>query len=238
MELVTYINCLLVEKNARPAFLPNSNNEINTILNNFPTLQVVILNNGWGLIVKNIRRKSYYKKDIGILLGYPCNGETGHIFKHRYSFEFFIKMKNGDKVQFLASMCDTLNKLNKFQKMIEKFKNIILNDSLLNKKVDDVILKITELFPVKYFIEKLSNNELLDENEMDQIYNILWNEHTDFINKSIEFKNSDHINLILQILDYLNQHKFNINENEKNKIFKNYLKKFKFTKKKSWFNFW
>lgn len=121
LGLEEYFNCILVQKDVRPAFMiqppdyreriysdPITSKKLSFIQSQFPDLYQIITN--WGIIIS--KNKIYIDdiksdKDIGEILGYPCSKDFEYIDQNKdsiqtFSYNIIVKMKNSIQLKNIS----------------------------------------------------------------------------------------------------------------------------------------
>lgn len=227
-------NVILVNENVRPAMLvqpqdygeathndPITKSIIEIIKEHFPNL---IISDNYEIYQGVIISKTNYNfteyidlETMGKILGYPCYQGFSSIDPDAISYcvEIIVREKNGIKSQLIANK--SKNKLE--EENIKTFEEIANNAKIaFNKKeyasilygveIHSVYVKINEIIPVKTIINHIIEKEeaeLLEDNEIYEILNILYNigfsdEFRNFFSFFFQYNNPIHKGILLGLL--------------------------------------
>jgi len=201
------LNVILVNENVRPAMLvqpadygesthndPKTKSIIESIKEYFPNL---LFSQDYeiyqGVIISNTDeyngRKDISLEKMGEILGYPCYKD----FTNRnpdemsYGIEVYVQEKNGKVSQLFANRCKDETNIEKFKTFAEKAKIAFdkeeYKDILQGVNINKVDVNIDRDIPIQMIINHLIENKELEQEEIYQIQNILFN-----FGFSIDFK--------------------------------------------------
>jgi len=221
MDQSILINATLVQNNIRPAFLLQSINfgeytinkreKTNLILeelkDKFPELLQTECSQGIILSKKQYLNEAITCERLGEIIGYPSCKEYEYITEHPdeiYTiFELHAQTSGQDSIQLLANCCKHENiKRDRlvFKNMAEKA-NTILKDTNLG----DIIVIETDTITITTLINKLLNNQSLNNQENFEVNNHIWNLGMEKLNEySFDYSNPIHKGIVLTLLSYCN----------------------------------
>jgi len=221
------LNAILVNENVRPAMLvqPIDNEEttsqdpktkiiIETIKETFPELLLsenYIIYQGIIISKTDYNGQTILLGQMGEILGYPCYKDFGKIlFSESDNLQYTIDVKavlsDGTKIQLFANMCKDTTNIEKFEKIAEKAKEAFKNPQYTNLLQDvdiiDVEVITTVITPTSILIDKLANNEILKDYEINEIINILYNLgfSEKISNYDFQYNNPIHKGILLDLL--------------------------------------
>jgi hypothetical protein len=198
LPITIILNCILVNENVRPAMLvqpadykelihsdPRTKSIIEGIKKYFPNFILTSdYENYQGVIISKIDyngNKNISLEEMGKILGYPCYEDFTTIDNNTisYAIEIYVKNNQNNQIQILANKCKDTTKLEEFNSLANKAKNAFAKkdySELLNGfEVKEVYVEISQNIPTQIIINKLLNNEKLEQAELDKVQNILYN---------------------------------------------------------------
>jgi hypothetical protein len=216
MDQGILVNAILVQNNIRPAFLvqPINYNEyfekrektdyiLSELLKQFPELLHTECNSG--IIIS----KQSYKSEIistssrlGEILGYPSAKDFEYIISHTDEPDVTINLYTNklfeNPIHILANRCKQEN----VKRDTLYFENIVIEFSKLLTPYN-LIIKLDYNIPIKSLINKILNNETLNEKEIFEINNYIWNISMDQLNEyPFDYTNQVHKGIVLTLLSY------------------------------------
>lgn len=222
------VNCILVQKGIRNAFLiqPADYNELDFsspktaklligISKHFPELKQSIV----GLDIL-ISKQSYNSSDItsnaimGTIIGYPCADEYDSILAHpdepSTTIQITVSLVPGgdeEKLQLLAYRCSDDSKFKQAQVFAARAKQVLESDPRISPILIDVIAEKSINIPTKIIIQKLIMGTALNEMEEYELRNILWNNFSDELSRQVadyeyDYANPVHKGVLLTLLTY------------------------------------
>ena len=217
MDQSILVNAILVQNNLRPAFLvqPINYNEYSfekrektdkilfELLEQFPNLLQSECSSG--VIIS----KQSYKTEIistserlGEILGYPSAKEFEYIISHPDEPDVTINVYCNNLVEspihILANRC----KLENVERDTKYFENMVTEFAKLSTPYN-LMVKLDYTIPIKSIINKLLNNETLNEKEKFETNNYIWNLSMDKLNEyPFDYTNPVHKGIVLTLLSY------------------------------------
>ena len=218
MDLSIFTNALLVHHNLRPAFLiqpidygeffekrDKTNKILDMVKLKYPYLHHTECSQGI-IISKQLYKTeiNYTEEQIGEILGYPSAKDFKYILNNPNELNATITVLvynvNSKPVEILANRCKIENidsDKQYFEKMVTEFEKISDNDKL--------IINVDYIIPIKSIINKLLNNDTLNDNEKFEINNNIWNLGMEKLNKyPFDYTNPIHKGIVLTLLSYCN----------------------------------
>ena len=214
-------NALLVHHNLRPSFLiqpidygeffekrDKTNKILDMIKLKYPNLHHTECNQGI-LISKQLYTNAIFYTDerLGEILGYPSAKDFKYILNNpdepSATISVSVSVYNDVKynsVQILANRCKIENigrdKLY-FENLVTEFAKI--SDS------DRLVIKVDYTIPIKSIINKLLQNDTLNEKEKFEVNNSIWNLGMEKLNEyPFNYTNNIHKGIVLTLLSYCN----------------------------------
>jgi hypothetical protein len=222
------INIILVVENIRPAFLiqpidygetshndPKTRYILRCIKYNFPNLiHSFQYENYQGIIISKSNYNGVYDIDntkIGQILGYPSYLEFDNLDRNNetYSITVMVKLNDGNEIDIFSNVCKDLTYLNMFEKIAQKSKEVLINNTeyikLLDNKVIDVYIKYRTIVSHQSIINKLLSNGKIETDDIWLISNIFYNNDYDDniivkIMNTLQYDNPIHKGILLNIL--------------------------------------
>jgi hypothetical protein len=222
------LNSILVNENVRPAMLvqpanyneatgkdPKTKSIIEAIKKRFPALLFSEYYKTYQGVI--ISRTNYNGQEIslermGEILGYPCyrdfdNINPAHI---SYSINVYAKQKNSNKTaELFSNVCKDETNVEEFKSFANKAKIVFdkkeYNDILNGIEIDKVYIEIEKIIPTQAIINKLVDNRILEQDELDKVQNILFNfgfsmELQLYFLESFQYTNPIHKGILLALL--------------------------------------
>jgi len=188
MKYLILLNCKLIEDDVRECFLfwcKKTHNIKSFIFSNFPNLYInehvqYVLYKEFKTCDMVLVSKRYVdatefntNSKLGKLLGYLSADKFDNLNRDliTYSYTFYAKIKNENIALFNELSQNKLDHSIMLNKINESLKNI----------VDKIELEERIIIPVVYLIQKIENNKNLNDEELDELKNCLWNEKLDKI---------------------------------------------------------
>jgi hypothetical protein len=222
------LNCILVEKDVRPAMLiqPADYDEATykdaktaakliAIKQQFPDLIQSIVGGGEIIISKHKISPEDITENatMGKILGYPCYADYQYTLDNKDAIkvriEIIVNLKpglNNDNLQLLAYVCRDERFFAESQAFAKNCVDVLKADPLVGKLIDSVSAKKTVIMPAKYLINKLVNNEEITQSEKGEIIDKIWNlgfpekEGGKVIKINYQFQNPVHRGMIIALL--------------------------------------
>ena len=217
MDQSILVNAILVQNDLRPAFLdqPINYNEytiekrektnqiLSELLKQFPDLLHTECSSG--IIIS----KQSYKTEIistscrlGEILGYPSAKDFEYIISHPdepdVTVNLYINKLVETPIHILANRC----KLENVERDTKYFENMVTEFTKLSTPYN-LMVKLDYTIPIKSLINKLLNNETLNEKEKFEINNYIWNISMDKLNEyPFDYTNPVHKGIVLTLLSY------------------------------------
>ena len=214
-------NALLVHHNLRPSFLiqpidygeffekrDKTNKILDMIKLKYPHLHHTECNQGI-LISKQLYTNAIFYTDerLGEILGYPSAKDFKYILNNpdepSATISVSVSVYNDVKynsVQILANRCKIENigrDKQYFEIMGTEFAKISNSDRL--------VIKVDYTIPIKSIINKLLNNNTLNETEKFEVNNSIWNLGMEKLNEyPFDYTNHIHKGIVLTLLSYCN----------------------------------
>lgn len=197
--LENLLNVILVKEGIRPAMLiqpanygeTTSNDKITksitqAIKRNFPYLiQSDKYKIFQGILISKIdynNRTDISLEKMGEILGYPCYKDfITNSNETDYSVEVYAFVKNHQEISLFANVCKDETNIEQFKIFASKAKEVFdkpeyKNMFVLNGiEIDKVDVEITKNVSTQLIINKLIDNQKLDQDEIDKIQSILFN---------------------------------------------------------------
>jgi len=222
------LNSILVNENVRPAMLvqpanyneatgkdPKTKSIIEAIKKRFPTL---LFSEDYKTYQGVIISKTDYNgqeislERMGEILGYPCYQDFDKINPAHisYSINVYAKQKNSNKpAELFSNVCKDETNVEEFKSFANKAK-LTLNkkeykDILDGIEIDKVDVQIEKIIPTQAIINKLIDNGILEQNELDEVQNILFNfgfsmELQLYFLENFQYTNPIHKGILLALL--------------------------------------
>lgn len=217
MDQSILVNAILVQNNLRPAFLvqPINYNEYSfekrektdkilfELLEQFPNLLHTECSSG--VIIS----KQSYKTEIistserlGEILGYPSAKDFEYIISHPdepdVTVNLYCNNLSNPPIHILANRC----KLENVDRDKHYFENIVTEFAKLSTPYN-LMVKLDYTISIKSLINKLLNNETLNEKEIFEINNYIWNLSMETLNEyPFDYTNPVHKGIVLTLLSY------------------------------------
>ena len=212
-------NALLVHHNLRPSFLiqpidygeflekrDKTNKILEMIKQKYPNLHHTECSQGI-LISKepNTTEILYTDKQLGEILGYPSAKDFEYILNNpdEPSATIRVSVYNNDKyisVEILANRCKIEN-IERDKKYFEIMKTEFAKIS----NSERLVIKVDYTIPIKSIINKLLNNNTLNEKEKFEVNNSIWNLGMEKLNVyPFDYTNHIHKGIVLTLLSYCN----------------------------------
>jgi hypothetical protein len=211
-------NAFLVHNNLRPSFLiqpidygeffekrDKTNKILDMIKLKYPHLHHTECQQGIIISKQSYTTEIIYTDErLGEILGYPSAKDFKYILKNPDEPSATITVSvynvNRNPFQILANRCKIENigrDKQYFEKMVTEFEK--LSDS------DRLIIKVDYTIPIKSIINKLLNNNTLNETEKFEVNNNIWNLGMEKLNEySFDYTNNIHKGIVLTLLSYCN----------------------------------
>jgi len=245
-DIVVCLNCILVNEDIRPAMLvqhanygeythndPKTKSILERIKEYFPDLVVstdYAINQG-AIISKTTNyngNRNISVTEMGRILGYPCFQDYVNIDEDEisYAISIIVKNTNGGEITLLANACKDLAKIEYFNILASKaqiaFGKEEYKKFLNGFQVQSVYVASKTIVPIKIIINKLLDNEELDENEKDIAINDATNfgfgdDLFDYFINKFQYDNPIHKGILISLLlnlKYFILKPFNPNEKE------------------------
>ena len=222
------LNCILVQKDVRPAFLiqpadydeatykdPQTAAKLVAIKHQFPDLIQSVVDGGEVFIAKHKIKAEDIKEnaDMGKILGYPCFADYQYTLDNKdtikVGIDINVRLKPGfdkESVQILGYMCRDERFFAESQAFASLCERTLKADPIVGKVIDSVYTTKEIIMPIKYLISKLTTNEAISMSEGHAIINHLWNlgfpeeEGREITEINYQFKNPVHKGMIIALL--------------------------------------
>ena len=224
-----YINALLVNNDIRNGMMIQSvdynertaNNEITSrivseIKKHFPSLKSSVINQGV-ILSKNDYSNNYSpnSKKLGKILGYPCENNFNNIIrnsnKESITYSVVVNIKHsivnkyniGSKYFLLANRCKNKSKIEEMERIAERANELIKENKFLKKFVERFGIEEIITIPIKIIIDKLLKKQKLNENEIGEMLNQIWNLGFEELPMyEFNYKNNVHRGILLTLMTY------------------------------------
>lgn len=179
---------------------------------NIDNLGIILSSQILDTTIINLNPKYNIYKIIGIPDLYDKIVEPIDKKKHYYYYKIYITFKNIPdeylntdyfKPIDLLTNITSHNIMNEMKIICKQIKLILFNTEycFIQKYIDTIKVICDTIYPCKYFINKLLNNQILSNNEETQIRNIIHNKYNNLLfSYSFEWYNPVHIGIIITIL--------------------------------------
>ncbi len=179
----------------------------------FPTL-IETANPGFGTFISKDKISTDIIKnddDVGRILGYPAWKGFSNLNRNEmsYAFNITITFKNvlvGEPIILITNVSanDITDEMEIIRKKIEyvlKTKPAETLFTYISEYIDTITVEKTLIYPVKYLINKLVNDEILIEEEITEIKNYIWNtENEELAEYNFDWHNKIHIGVVITLL--------------------------------------
>lgn len=191
------LNCILVNKDVRPAMLiqpadyeeatykdPKTAAKLIAIKKQFPDLIQSTVDGGEVIISKRKIDPEIIEKNgtMGEILGYPCHADYQYTLDNKDSLKVGIdiiaKLKPGfdtDTAQIIGYMCKDERVFAESKVFAKRCAEVLKGDPLGSLVINSVSAEKDVIMPIKYLINKLKRGEALPTLEKDEIINHIWN---------------------------------------------------------------
>jgi hypothetical protein len=113
------------------------------------------------------------------------------------------KYNIGSKYFLLANRCKNKSKIEEMKKIAENANELIKENKFLKKFVERFEIEETITIPIKVIINKLLKKQKLNENEISEMLNQIWNlGFTELPMYEFNYKNSIHRGILLTLMTY------------------------------------
>jgi hypothetical protein len=224
-----YINCVLVEKGARRAWMlqpqdyaesgansPKTSEKLAAITHFFPSLVQTITSHG--IIISKIPPQpptaagGYTSADIGNIIGYICAEEFENILNRdeeesSVTYTINVKFSNGSPdTDLLATRCKDERTQGAHERLRFRIEQVLKKDKRTKGIVSSVELVKDFTVPVTVILRKLVNKEPLSDHEksemMNYIYNIGFTEGGEFLEYEFDETNEFHRGILLTLITH------------------------------------
>jgi len=179
----------------------------------FPTL-IETANPGFGTFISKEKINTDIIKnndDVGRILGYPAWKGFSNLNRNEmsYAFNITITFNNalvGEPIKLITNVSanDITDEMEIIRKKIEyvlKTKPAETLFTYISEYIDSITLEKTLVYPVKYLINKLVNDEILIEEEIAEIKNYILNtENEELAKYNFEWHNKIHCGVVITLL--------------------------------------
>jgi hypothetical protein len=224
-----YINALLVDNDIRSGMMiqpadyneRTTNNRISSLIVSeikkyFPSLKSSVINQGV-ILSKNEYSNNYTpnSKKLGNILGYPCANNFNNIIdnsnKESITYSLIVMIKKsmvnkyniGSRYFLLANRCKNKSKIEEMKNISEKANELIQKNKFLKKFVERFEVEESITIPIKNIIDKLLKKQKLNENEIGEMLNQIWNLGFEELPMyEFNYKNSLHRGILLTLMTY------------------------------------
>jgi hypothetical protein len=212
-------NALLVHHNLRPSFLiqpidygeffekrDKTNKILDMIKLKYPNLHHTECNQGILISKQSYTSAIFYTDErLGEILGYPSAKDFEYILNNPDEPSATISVSvynvNCIPVQILANRC----KIENISRDKQYFENIATEFAKITDSDNRLIIKVDITIPIKSIINKLFNNNTLNENEKFEVNNSIWNLGMEKLNEyPFDYTNHIHKGIVLTLLSYCN----------------------------------
>ena len=224
--LEEFMNCVLVSHGVRPSMLiqPADYDErtsadkhtariLKGVLRYFPELKQTVIYEGI-LISKDTYDAKTIRdsKTVGKLLGYPCVDDYEYVHTHKnepsMGIQIVVNLKPGgdkDRLQLMANICRNDATFAQSVAFAKKAEEILKADPRVGSIVESVVAEKNVIIPVQSLIRKLIANMTLNDDELFEIRNSIFN--MGFPNKrlmkyEIDYNNPVHRGILIGLLTY------------------------------------
>jgi hypothetical protein len=198
--LEEYMNSVLVTKGVRPAFMiqpPDyeektaedkiTKKKLQNIKKQFPDLFQQVTDHGIIISKKPINiNETSYNQDIGKILGYPCYRDFNSILTNKdkisITYGVFVNLKYipgltnyNRSIQLFADRCIDKSTYKIHEEIRNKIETILNSDKIIGGILDNVELNEEIQIPTSYILSKLIKGDKLNDSEMDELENIIYN---------------------------------------------------------------
>jgi hypothetical protein len=222
-----YINCVLVERGARPAWMlqphdygesgansDKTSKKLAAIARIFPTLtQTVTVG---GIVISNAplppptAAEGYTSADIGKMIGYKCAEEYENIISSRnesssVTYTINVKFMNGSEAPLLATRCKDERTQEAHEKLRSDMERVLKEDARTKDIVSSVKLVKKYTVPVNTILRKLVNKEPLSAHEKAEMMNYLYNGGFDggeLLEYEFDERNEFHRGILITLITY------------------------------------
>lgn len=224
-----YVNCVLVEKGARPAWMlqpqdyaessansPKTSEKLAAITHFFPRLIQTITSHG--IVISNkalpppTAAGGYTSADIGNIIGYMCTEEYENILNQDEEISYVtytinVKFKNDlPDANLLATRCKDESTQEAHERLRFRMEQVLKKDKRTKDVVSSVELVKKYTVPVTVILRKLVNKEPLSVHEksemMNYIYNIGFTEGGELLEYAFDEKNEFHRGILLTLITH------------------------------------
>jgi hypothetical protein len=196
IHLDDLINVILVKERVRPAMLfqpihykERTHHDVKstTILEGIKETFPHLIHSGnydtyQGVLIsyENYDNQEIDLAEMGKILGYPCYKDYCSINEDKISYSIKINaiFESGISQEIIVNRSKDITKLKLFDNYAKQFEEVLRKEEtiqLIGETIKKVEVEIQETIPVIYIINKLINNEKMDQNEKNEIENILYN---------------------------------------------------------------
>ena len=213
------INCILVMKDARSAWMiepsnygeatpfdPKTRSKIEAMRRAFPDLIFTHLPhlNNYVLVSKRAYHDVISFAQVGHILGFPskCVDEYDSLDRSKEStasYSIVVTMENGSEYEVIAFVCRLEHTQDAANTARAELYFAALRDSILAPLIRDVRSNVRIYHPVRYFIQKLVAHEPISAADDAEIMNYIYNMYASW-DDTFQYTNPVHVGIVLSLL--------------------------------------